>query len=178
MKYPGPKLEESSCYRQPMEDGQWDHLLQDLRAKLQDKNWDEIRALARTIRERVEWLDPIMDRYCEITRHDCDDPCCLGRKIFYNRTDMLYLVALDFMPPPGQTRINALAPCRYLTAGGCNLPRIIRPYICVWFLCEAHMEILREETVPFQRRLLNTLQEIRGHRLRLESIYEWHYPEG
>lgn len=178
MKHPAPKLEESSCYQNPMDDGQWTRLLQDLRDKLLSRNWDEIHTLAQAIRERVEWLDPIMKNYCELTFHDCEDPCCHGRKVFFNRTDMLYLTALNLTPPPGQTRINALAPCRYLTSSGCSLPRTIRPYVCVWFLCEAHMEIFQEEPAAFQRRFIKTLEEIRSYRLKLESMHEWHYSEG
>jgi hypothetical protein len=75
--------------------------------------------------------------------------------------------------PPGQTRQKPNDPCRYLAVTGCTLARTVRPYVCVWYLCEAHVALLQEEPPGFQRRFLEVMQEIRTCRLKLEGLFDW-----
>ncbi len=165
------KTEESSCYRHHMSDGQWHRTLSHLRNSLKNSNWAYCRTLAGAIQEKIAWLDPIMHRYCSLTCRECDDPCCQATKIYFNRADMLYLTVLDREPPPGQTRTEESARCRYLTPNGCSLARAVRPYVCVWFICDAHMTLFQQESGVCQRRFIGNLAEIRQHRLALESLY-------
>jgi hypothetical protein len=132
----------------------------------------ETQFLARRVAEGIRSLDPTMSRYCELTCPQCEDPCCTGHEVFFNQADLLYLAAMQGDAPPGQTRTRATDPCRYLEPGGCALARSLRPYVCVWFLCDAQMQCFREETAGFQRQFIRTLQEIRSSRLRLERAYE------
>ncbi|WP_139796424.1 hypothetical protein [Desulfacinum hydrothermale] len=127
----------------------------------------ELRAHARSIRRAVEELDPWMEALCADTCPDCRDPCCTAGGIFYNLADMLYLLALEQAPPPGQTRTRTGEPCRYLGPGGCALARIQRPYVCVWFLCEPQAQRLSEEPGRVQRRVVELYLRIRRHRLAL-----------
>lgn len=174
--FTAPKLEESSCHQHPMEDARWREALADFRRKLQTLDWVRIKYLERAIRERLEWLDPIMTRYCRLSCGECRDPCCHARKIFFNRTDLLYLACSDLPAPPGQTRTRAGDPCRYLGVDGCGLCRAQRPYVCVWFLCEPHMEFLCQEPVGFQRQFAKVMGQIRTCRLFLEAAFEGAFP--
>ncbi len=119
-----------------------------------------------------EWLDQAMEKYCKITCPKCKDPCCNATQIFYSQTDMLCMTALDIVLPQGQTRIHPSKPCRYLAPTGCRLPRIARPYVCVWYLCEAQMDLFQQESASTQRHLISALACLRVNRLKLESMIE------
>ncbi len=166
------KTEESAKYRHPLKDAQWNQTLNDLRVELSARDGDALRALVDHIGSCIDWLDSLMNRYCESTCPICREPCCEGKGIFFNLTDMIFLAALDSSLPPGQTRTSEGEPCRYLSLTGCLLPRRVRPYVCVWFLCDPQMQLLQEETVTLQRHLIRVLQEIRRCRLLLEALYE------
>jgi hypothetical protein len=168
------KIEESVCFRHPMDDDQWNLLLKKMRQELLKMDWGKVQSLACSIRERIQWLDPIMQKYCELTCYECTDPCCDSRKIFFNRTDLLFLSAVAAPSPPGQTRTQPSGECRYLGSNGCQLARTNRPYVCVWFLCEAQMTLFGGESAGFQRKLIKVLEEIRAHRLLLEHLFELH----
>jgi hypothetical protein len=170
------KTEESSLWRQPMSNSQWREVIAGLNTRMAMLDQGSLRSLARQIREAVQWLDPIMTKYCDVTCPGCDDPCCRANAIFYNRTDMLSLLASGISPPPGQTRTRPLQPCRYLTSNGCCLQRMERPYVCVWFLCEAQMKMFKDESGSTQRQLIKSLECIRMNRLRIESLYESLFP--
>jgi len=199
--HPNPKLEESSRYREPMPDSQWQALWNKLSRELRELDGNLVDRLVEQLQENIEWLDGHMTRYCEITCAACTDPCCLAQNIFYNQSDLLYLVGREIAAPPcpigersspapsascyplqalegpsGQTRRQTADPCRYLAQDGCLLPRIQRPYVCVWFLCESQMELFAREPAAFQRQFIDVLKNIRTHRLHLESLYEQSFP--
>ncbi|HBD07194.1 MAG TPA: hypothetical protein DCZ69_02950 [Syntrophobacteraceae bacterium] len=167
------KTEESSRYREPLSDSDWQTVCEQIGAQIHQLDQDQVQWLTEQIRQDILWLDQTMTEYCQLTCPACKDPCCTGTGIFYNLADILYLAAhSDLLPPAGQTRQNASAPCRYLTSHGCLLPRPQRPYICVWFLCEPQMELLSTTPPAYQRRVINTFQHIRTCRLQLETLYE------
>jgi len=170
------KGEESAQYRFPISDDLWQNLLVTLRDELSRLDTHQIQLLIRRIAEGIRSMDGVMTRYCELTCPFCEDPCCTGLKVFYNQADMLYLVTLGEELPPGQTRAQAAEPCRYLAPDGCLLPRIIRPYVCVWFICEAQMELFQAESAASQRRFIETMQDVRACRLKIESLYEYYFP--
>lgn len=166
--------EEPALYRRPMSDQEWRQVLLMLRERVSVLDKEKLGALVHHSEERLRWLDAAMARYCEATCPSCEDPCCHGRQVFYNRTDLLWLLALGREWPPGQTRQLSREPCRYLLRDGCGLSRALRPYVCVWFLCDAQMGLLREEPAIFQRHFVRILEEMRMLRLRLESLYRHH----
>jgi hypothetical protein len=173
---PLSRTEESSLWRQPMSDSQWQEVVASLKTRMAMLDTRSFQSLAGQIREAVQWLEPMMTQYCDLTCPGCDDPCCRANAIFYNRTDMLCMLAMDISPPPGQTRILPFQSCRYLTSNGCCLQRIARPYVCVWFLCEAQMELFKGESGSTQRQFIKSLECIRMNRLRIESLYEHLFP--
>jgi len=167
------KTEESARYRQPLSDAEWREICRRIGGQILELDQQEVQWLAEQIYLGILWLDRSMTEYCQLTCTLCVDPCCTGKEIFFNQADLLYLMALNSMPPPiGQTRSKASAPCRYLTSQGCTLPRPQRPYICVWFLCEPQMELLSASPAAHQRQVIKILQHIRTCRLQLESLYE------
>jgi hypothetical protein len=166
------KTEESSLYRQPMSDRQWQESLAVLNTRMDLLDQNLVQEATGALRAAYDWLEPIMERYCEITCPACTDFCCQATRVFFNHTDLLTILALGLTPPPGQTRSGAAEPCRYLTPAGCSLKRTVRPYVCVWYLCEAQMALYREEPAKTQRRFVATLESIRANRLRIESHYE------
>ena len=171
------KTEESSWYREPMTDLQWQTICRGLQGQLRKLDQHQIQWLARQVYQGIHWLDPHMNAYCQATCPTCGDPCCDGRKVFFNRVDLLYLASLgDVGPPIGQTRTEPGAMCRYLGPTGCLLARMQRPYVCVWFLCEPQMELLNATPGSFQRQLINVLTNIRSCRLKLESLFEELHP--
>jgi hypothetical protein len=155
-----------------MDDVQWNLLLKNTRRILLTMDWQKIQYRAGSIQEKIRWLDSIMQKYCELTCRECTDPCCDARKIFFNQADILYLSAVDSPPPPGQTRTEPSGMCRYLGLNGCQLARTARPYVCVWFLCEAQMILFGGESPRFQRKIIRTFEEIRADRLLLEHLFE------
>ncbi len=167
-----PRDEESSIFRCPFPDDEWAAVVRLLAERLNTLDLDTMREVAGRIEAALQWLDPIMDRYCELTCPTCDDPCCTGQKVFFNRADLITLALLHDSLPSSQTRNREGASCRYLGPTGCRLPRVRRPYVCVWFLCAPQMSLLQDEPASFQRRFIRTLQDIRQWRLVLESLYQ------
>lgn len=170
------RTEESPRYRNPLRDEHWVLLLAEITDQLARLPQQAVRSWVGQIRDGIQWLDGIMTEYCRQTCSTCEDPCCTAKGVFFNLADILYLTACRTPPPPGQTRTHGSAPCRYLGANGCRLERIQRPYVCIWFLCDAQMEILLNEPPARQREFSLVLQRIRSARSHLEALYEFHYP--
>ncbi len=156
-----PVTEETNRFRHPMSDERWRNLFRVLGSAFPPTVKAVLRHHARTIHRHIQSLDPLMDRYCRETYPMCTDPCCLAGGIFYNLADILYLFGLERALPLGQTRTRPTEPCRYLGLRGCLIPRVYRPYVCVWFLCELQTERLLREPARIQRQVAQAYQEIR-----------------
>ncbi len=165
-----PRGEESSLYREPLSDAAWREALRRARLGMRDRDQTVLASIVARIDDAIGWLDPVMTRYCEQTCPTCEDPCCRGKRIFFNLADVLVLAARNDWIPPGQTRSMDGEPCRYLVQTGCTLKRAYRPYVCVWFLCEPQMELLAQESVKFQRAFLKAMEAVRAGRLALERL--------
>ena len=166
------KTEESSLYLRPMSDPEWQEVVQNLRNRVALISQEPFQSSAAQIGEALQWLDPVMTKYCELTCPQCIDPCCNAHAIFFNQTDMLSLIAMGISILPGQTRVRPDEPCRYLTPKGCHLERVARPYVCVWFLCETQMDLFWEESASTQRHFVKQFENIRLSRLKLEALFE------
>jgi|GEM_PF-733435 len=169
---PITRTEESSEFRRPMTDESWQDAVRTLAGQIDPAHRRLLEAVANEISLNIKALDTLMDRYCRETCPSCGNPCCDGREVFYNRADILYLLGTGKPVPPGQTRRTPGEACRYLTSGGCLLPRDERPYVCVWFLCEPQMELFQAEKPATQRQVINTLLDTRSYRLGLESLFD------
>jgi hypothetical protein len=130
------------------------------------------RSWAEIIKENLKWLDPLFQGYVNTSYNRCQDPCCQATSIFFDRTDLLYLHSLAVSIPQTQTRIKTGDPCHYLAEQGCILPRIHRPYVCTWFMCDLHYECFEAEQPKTQREFLRRLSEIRHYRQKLSLLYD------
>jgi hypothetical protein len=130
------------------------------------------RSWAEIIKENLKWLDPLFQGYVNTSYNRCQDPCCQATSIFFDRTDLLYLHSLAVSIPHTQTRIKTGDPCHYLAEQGCILPRIHRPYVCTWFMCDLHYECFEAEQPKTQREFLRRLSEIRHYRQKLSLLYD------
>jgi len=130
------------------------------------------RSCALIVKENLEWLDPFFQRFVEDSYHRCQAPCCQATDIFFDRADLLYLQSLPASIPLSQTRSKSGDPCLYLTEQGCALPRILRPYICIWFMCDLHYQCFVAEPARIQRELVHRLAKIRHHRQKLSFLYD------
>lgn len=166
------KCEEASLFRHPMDDDEWRGTCRRIQEVVLLTGGDAFPRIGGHIAGLIQAVDPLMTAYCRLTCPACSDPCCNGRKVFFNRADLIYLAAIGETGVPGQTRCGQGHPCRYLCGDGCRLSRRTRPYVCVWFLCEPQMELLQGEPARFQRSFTETLQEIRHARLMLEALFE------
>jgi hypothetical protein len=155
-----------------MADDEWRHLHTTVCDTVTRICIPHFKLIAERIARLILRLDPLMTDYCGRTCPTCIDPCCDGREVFFNHTDLVYLAILGETAVPGQTRTRSGEPCRYLSPEGCRLSRRSRPYVCTWFFCEAQMGLLQGESARLQRSVAATLREIRQSRLLLESLYE------
>lgn len=159
-------------YKQPIKQSHWQPAIAAVQKTMHRVDRKRFGVLAKGIREGLLWIDDIMDRYCTLTCGECQDPCCSADGIYYDRADLLYLAGLDADLPVGQTREQAGETCLYLTNEGCLLPRMCRPFICSWYLCEPQMILFHEEPIRFQRSLTAVLQAMRRCRSQLIALYE------
>jgi hypothetical protein len=167
------KIEESPRHREPMPDSHWQTLCRSLQSQVSLLPQRQVGELIERIHQGIEWLDEPRTAWCLATCPSCSDPCCTGRRIFFNQADLLCLVAAGRAPlVPGQTRTRASDNCRYLSRNGCRLDRQHRPYVCVWFLCEPQMDLFNTHSGSFQRRFINVLRNVRICRLQLETLYQ------
>ena len=131
-----------------------------------------MQTLAQAIREGLLWCDETMDRYCNTTCDGCRDFCCDANGIYFDLADLIYLLILDNDLPAGKTRALRDAPCRYLSPTGCILPRMCRPFICTWYLCEPQMTLFDAEPLPIQKEFTAVLQMVRRCRPQLLALDE------
>lgn len=132
-----------------------------------------LRTLAENIAIGITLLDPMFDRYCLICYPRCDEVCCEKAEVHYHFTDLLFIHVLGIEPPPYQTRSKPGELCRYLSLKGCVLPRVVRPYLCTWYMCDLHLECFFAERPREQRRILSLMERIRRDKEQLAKEYTW-----
>lgn len=159
-------------FKQPFMEIQWRTRTGELKAHFSPPDRQRMQNLAQAIREGLLWCDETMDRYCHLTCHGCGDFCCEADGIYFDLADLVYLLILDNDLPAGQTRAQTGSPCRYLSREGCILPRMCRPFICTWYLCEPQMALLDAEPLPFQKQFTAVMQMIRRCRQQLIALNE------
>ena len=127
------------------------------------------RQLARCIRWRLETLDRPMAALCRATCPSCADVCCLRATVWYDFKDLIYLHLCGETIPPAQLIEARGKSCRYLSAGGCVLPRPQRPFVCTWYLCPEQKSLMRQPSGAGTERIINSLEMIKADRHRLEN---------
>jgi len=163
-----------SDVRRPLAPNAWRNLNAALEAWFRGHHeiWSQAHRLAEGIFDLIRWLDPFFERYERESYPLCAEPCCTARQVFFDRADLLFFHALPTAVPEAQTRAVEKQPCRYLTPQGCVLPRLTRPHVCNWFLCDLQYHCFTREPAKIQRDFLRYLEELRHHRLRLSLLYD------
>jgi hypothetical protein len=132
---------------------------------------DRIRELAGAIHGRLESLWPLLEKLCLTTCIHCPSPCCLSASIWFDFRDLLYLHLNDLSPPDCQPISSLSQTCRFLSPRGCSLPRAVRPWICIWYLCPTQTRRLRNTPDNRYARVRQILQDLKAARRRLEDRF-------
>lgn len=127
---------------------------------------------AQEVCRAMEAMIPVWEELCALTYATCRDNCCTASRVWFEYPDLLLFHLLGLAIPPGQTRSDLTQPCRYLTPMGCSQPRLIRPWRCSWYLCQAQLDLLTTRPPREQRRISATLQRILDNRRRMTEAFE------
>jgi hypothetical protein len=131
---------------------------------------DESRRLAYQLKQQLTSTFPHMNRLCREACPACTDVCCQRAWVWVDFRDLLFLHLAGIPVPDQQLLDRQGSPCRYGSPHGCRLERIQRPFVCTWYLCPAQVERLRKKPAG-AKRLLNTLQQIKKLRCRMENAF-------
>jgi hypothetical protein len=133
----------------------------------------EIRQSAAEIRALIEAVSRDIERHTAAVCTGCSSVCCIHRHSRYDRSDGIFLAALGLDVPEYDSDTEDTAPCRFLGARGCILPRSRRPYRCTWFFCTPLLDhIIGTSGPPDYRRFMRTLRTITEKRTRMIEDFE------
>lgn len=132
---------------------------------------ESLMPLAVGIGKHLHVLARQMDMICAHTCSHCPEPCCLSASVWYDFRDLLSLHLLGMPIPIGQPISDYRALCRFITNTGCSLPRLIRPWICTWYLCPVQTLWLKKQPDGVGQNLLKYLDEMKTMRVKLENRF-------
>ena len=127
--------------------------------------------LARGIQVYLESIFALMDDLCAVTCLFCPDPCCLSAKVWIDFRDLLFLHLSDQQIPQNQILPNLKQTCRYWNPGGCTLTRILRPWVCTWYLCPAQVANFRQQSPGVQETFNQTVKAVKASRKKMEAEF-------
>jgi hypothetical protein len=90
---------------------------------------------AAEISTKLKAADDIFQDLCRQTCIACSDICCAKATIWYDFNDLLFYYLRLKKSPKKQIVRKKGQNCPQLTAKGCSLERLQRPFICTWYLC-------------------------------------------
>ena len=126
---------------------------------------------AKRILKLYRELDDPMSALCAVTCPTCNDSCCLRASVWYDFKDLLYIHFSGQDWPPHQALSIESRHCQYLTPNGCALPRSIRPFICIWYLCPSQKQMIIRCRDRGFKGLDAHLQSLKDERRLLEAQY-------
>ncbi len=132
---------------------------------------DRALTLAQKIRTRLSSIFSLLDDLCVVTCPWCPDPCCLAARVWIDFKDLLFLHLVNHSIPPEQLFSDFKETCRYLSPRGCILPRISRPWVCIWYLCPTQKANLYRKDRHIQDRFSQTIQAIKAGRKEMEAEF-------
>ena len=128
--------------------------------------------IATVIHHELEAIFPLLDKVCRRTCPWCPDPCCIVTKVWYDFIDLVFLHLIEVPLPPGPLAYQLEEPCRYLSPRGCKLPRLIRPWGCIQYICPTQRRNLHRRKPDDEAKLDLTLDKIRNKRYQLETAFQ------
>ena len=127
--------------------------------------------MAQDLRARLESIFPILEDLCTVTCSWCPEPCCLTASPWFDFRDLIFL-HLNHLSIPLNQPIDAYeATCCYISPQGCKLPRIIRPWICIWYLCPVQKANLKKRGNCLLETFIRTIEEIKIARKQIEDEF-------
>jgi hypothetical protein len=139
--------------------------------RLHRPKMDRAVALAWDVQIRLESIFSLLDDLCASTCPWCPDHCCLVAKVWIDFKDLLFLHLNGHQIPPAQLLSNLKETCSYWSPKGCKLPRIVRPWVCTWYLCPTHKANLRQKPKSVQDKFSRAVQAIKTGRKKMESEF-------
>jgi hypothetical protein len=125
-------------------------------------------AVALEIRREIDELTPLMTELCRRTCRFCPEPCCITNTVWIDFRDLLFFHLTDEPIPPCQAASDSGDACPFLSHRGCRLPRRIRPWMCIKYICPAQRAVLQKKERPVSAALCADIQKIERNRLRME----------
>ncbi|MFW2367100.1 MAG: hypothetical protein ACN4GW_11830 [Desulforhopalus sp.] len=132
------------------------------------RQWQKLQSakkIADQIDNKLRAIDGDLEILCDTTCPSCVDICCKKATVWYDFTDLLYLYFSSARLPAGQISRKADLSCSHLTPTGCELNRIMRPFICTWYICPDQKDISSGQ------KLQNSIQNIQILRKQLEEEF-------
>ncbi|MBW1840731.1 MAG: hypothetical protein JRF27_00795 [Deltaproteobacteria bacterium] len=143
-----------------------DHLIQLHRPEL-----GPAEAVAQDVLKQLTSVFSLLEDLCSTTCPRCPDPCCLKAKVWFDFKDLLFLHLADQQLPLNPLMGSLRDTCRCLSHSGCTLPRIIRPWICTWYLCPPQVANLREKPGSMQAAFSRAVQSVKAGRKKMETEF-------
>lgn len=128
-------------------------------------------AIAANIRRDLEALFPLIGTVSTATCPECQAPCCVVTKVWYDFIDLLFLHLIAVPLPPAPLADSVMAPCRYLSASGCLLVQLIRPWGCIQYTCPTQEHFLERFHPHANKHFYQDLDRIKNARYQLESAF-------
>lgn len=102
--------------------------------------------LARTVKDNIETISPLIQSYTELICPSCKENCCINKHGFYNFEDLVYLHALGIKVYKFNFSGQDSDPCQFLSSNGCILERQYRPSGCNWYFCNSLLQEMEKST--------------------------------
>ena len=123
------------------------------------------------IKGRMKRISLMLDEMCNNTCPWCPSPCCLSAMVWFDFPDLLTLHLSGQDIPTSQPKPNLKEVCCYLGPRGCSLPRICRPWICTWYLCDTQLAHLRKKDNEIKTEFEQNMQAVKARRKAMEKEF-------
>ncbi len=131
-----------------------------------------LETLAQSIAAGIAEADADLDRLCRLSCPSCVDICCVRATVWYDFRDLLFLFCLQQKLPSAQIATKKGKGCDHLRAAGCELPRVVRPFVCTWYICPAQCSTIRwNDCETISEDLIPMLKVIQHKRKELEKRF-------
>jgi hypothetical protein len=129
------------------------------------------KTIARTLINHLRAVFLQLDSLCVKTCPWCPEPCCMVAKVWIDFKDLVFLHLAGCDIPPTQLIKDMSGRCRYLGSRGCTLDRLIRPWVCTWYICGTQTRILNDQEKQAKQVIDKAFSEIKRLRHDMEAAF-------
>jgi len=131
-----------------------------------------LQALSSRIVQKYKEIDMVLERVCLQSCPSCIEVCCTRATVWYDVRDLLVIYFATGILPTRQICRRDDHSCCNLTATGCSLERVARPFLCTWYICPAQKILLGEFSGGESKNMVSSvINEIKAARKELEEAY-------